>query len=77
MYVALLEKESILDVNDVEAKKRKEKGEKRSVTEVIAPPHGARRIVTFRSGHQPDQIYSDCIINGRSVRISYANRCRE
>lgn len=75
MYVALLEKESILDVNDVEAKKRKEKGRKAKRNGGDRAP--ARCIVTFRSGHQPDQIYSDCIINGRSVRISYANRCRE
>lgn len=75
IYVALLEKESILDVNDVEAKKRKEKGRKAKRNGGDRAP--ARCIVTFRSGHQPDQIYSDCIINGRSVRISYANRCRE
>lgn len=69
------ENESVFrSINERKRREERRKREKGSVTEVIAPPH---RIVTFRSGHQPDQMYSDCVTNGRSARISYANRCRE
>lgn len=38
---------------------RRRKREKGSVMEVIAPPH--RIVTTFRSGHQPDRMYSDYV----------------
>lgn len=56
MYVALLEKESILDVNDVEAKKRKEKGRKAKRNggdraPARCTPH---RHLSFRSSARPN-----------------------
>lgn len=56
IYVALLEKESILDVNDVEAKKRKEKGRKAKRNggdraPARCTPH---RHLSFRSSARPN-----------------------